>query len=108
MFFVAASKPQAHVIVSKVEPSKFVSPPQPFQRATGRTNSMPASSSMRAKRRLSSHEPDQRSGTFVAAIPDEQFGPKNPILRAFREYIARRSDWSPVFETVRATSPWGR
>jgi 2-methylcitrate dehydratase PrpD len=50
--------------------------------------SIPLSSSIRAKRTLSSHEPDQRSGTFVAAMPEEQFDPKTPILSRLAPYIA--------------------
>src|SRR3974390_3551107 len=52
---------------------------------------MPASSAMRASRRLSGHEPDQRSGTRVTARPEEQFGPNRPILSALALYIAMRS-----------------
>jgi hypothetical protein len=42
--------------------------------------SMPAASAMRASRRLSGQVPDQRSGTFVTARPDEQFAPNRPSL----------------------------
>src|SRR5437588_8532028 len=52
---------------------------------------MPASSAMRASRRLSGHEPDQRSGTSVTARPDEQFGPNKPILNALALYMLMRS-----------------
>src|SRR5689334_18335721 len=52
---------------------------------------MPASSDMRARRRLSGHEPDQRSGTSVTARPDEQFGPNKPILSALALYMLARS-----------------
>src|SRR5215469_17835171 len=52
---------------------------------------MPASSAMQASRRLSGHEPDQRSGTRVTARPEEQFGPNRPILSALALYIAMRS-----------------
>jgi hypothetical protein len=77
---VAASSPVAHVTVSNVAPAGSVSPAKPFQRPTGKMNSMPASSSIAASARLSSHDPDHRSGTFVAASPDEQFGPNTPSL----------------------------
>src|SRR5262249_29253926 len=53
--------------------------------------SIPASSAMRASRRLSGHEPDQRSGTSVTARPDEQFGPNNPIFSALALYMLMRS-----------------
>src|SRR5262245_51152871 len=52
---------------------------------------MPASSAMRASRRLSGHEPDQRSGTSVTARPDEQFGPNKPIFSALALYMLMRS-----------------
>src|SRR5690349_19065707 len=52
---------------------------------------MPASSAMRASRRLSGHEPDQRSGTSVTARPDEQFGPNKPILSALALCMLMRS-----------------
>ncbi len=52
---------------------------------------MPASSAMRARRRLSGQLPDQRSGTRVTARPDEQFGPKSPILSALALYMLMRS-----------------
>src|SRR5262245_16950745 len=57
---------------------------------------MPASSAMRASRRLSGHEPDQRSGTSVTARPDEQFGPNKPILSALALYmlmLSRMDAW---------------
>jgi len=71
------------VTVSKPAPSKFVAPPNPFQRATGSMNSTPAASSIRASATLSSHDADQRSLTFVAAIPEDMFAPKMPSLSAF-------------------------
>src|ERR1051325_2049548 len=52
---------------------------------------MPASSAMRASRRLSGHESDQRSGTSVTARPDEQFGPNKPIFSALALYMLMRS-----------------
>src|SRR5690242_10888705 len=57
----------------------------------GSRKSMPASSAMRASRRLSGQEPDQRSGTRVTARPEEQFGPNRPILSALPLYMAMRS-----------------
>ena len=48
---------------------------------------MPASSAMRASRRLSGQLPDQRSGTWVTARPDEQLAPNRPILSALALYI---------------------
>src|SRR5262245_51446592 len=53
---------------------------------------MPASSAMRASRRLSGQLPDQRSATFVTARPDEQFAPNRPIFSALALYIDRRPD----------------
>src|SRR5258708_38188252 len=44
--------------------------------------SMPASSAICARRRLSAQVPDQRSGTLVTARPDEQFAPNSPIFSA--------------------------
>src|ERR1700730_2207015 len=87
MFFVFASNPQAQVIVSSVLPSKSVSPPYPFHLAIGSRNSIPASSANCASFRLFSHEASHRSGTFVAAIPPEQFGEKIPSFNLFRLYI---------------------
>src|SRR3974390_1058716 len=52
---------------------------------------MPAASAMRASRRLSGHEPDQRSGTRVTARREEQFGPNRPIFSVLALYIAMRS-----------------
>ena len=52
---------------------------------------MPASSDMRASRRLSGQLPDQRSGTMVTARPDEQFDPNKPILSRLALCIERRS-----------------
>ena len=42
--------------------------------------SMPASSAMRASRRLSAQLPDHLSGTVVITRPEEQFEPNKPIL----------------------------
>src|SRR5262249_48958952 len=42
--------------------------------------SMPASSAMRASRRLSAQVPDQRSGTLVTLRPEEPLAPNNPSL----------------------------
>src|SRR5690242_8039676 len=44
----------------------------------GSRNSMPASSAICANFRLLSQEASQRSGTFVTAMPPEQFGEKMP------------------------------
>src|ERR1700682_2639054 len=52
---------------------------------------MPAASDMRASRRLSWREPDQRSGTSVTARPDEQLGPNRPILSTLALYMLMRS-----------------
>ena len=41
--------------------------------------------------RLSSQSPDQRSGTRVAARPDEQFAPNKPSLSLLRLFIDNRS-----------------
>src|SRR5690348_2511474 len=51
---------------------------------------------MRASRRLSAQEPDQRSGTRVTARPDEQFAPNRPIFSAFSLYIAMRERMDAV------------
>ena len=48
---------------------------------------MPASSAMRASRRLSGQLPVHRSGTLVTARPDEQFDPNKPILSLLVLYI---------------------
>src|SRR6266849_2843956 len=58
--------------------------------------SIPASSAMRASRRQSGQLADQRSGTLVAARPDEQFAPKMPIFSALALYMAMRSRIDPV------------
>jgi hypothetical protein len=44
-------------------------------------NSTPASSSICASAMFSSHVEVQRSGTFVAAMPEDMFAPKMPSLR---------------------------
>src|SRR6266404_1245070 len=46
----------------------------------GSRNSIPASSAICASFRLFSQEASQRSGTFVTAMPPEQFGEKMPSL----------------------------
>src|SRR5712691_7759133 len=51
---------------------------------------MPASSAMRASRRLSGQLPDQRPGTLVTARPDEQLDPNSPICRTLLLCIALR------------------
>src|SRR5262245_46855037 len=51
---------------------------------------MPASSAMRASRRLSGQLPDQRSGTLVTARPDEQLAPNSPICSRLSPYMAMR------------------
>src|SRR6266508_1935998 len=52
---------------------------------------MPAASAMRASFRLSRQFPDQRSGTWVTARPDEQFAPNRPICSRLAPYMAMRS-----------------
>src|SRR5262249_11853676 len=52
--------------------------------------SMPTSSAMRARARLSRHVPDQRSGTRVTARPDEQLAPNRPILSLLALYMSMR------------------
>src|ERR1700674_5803456 len=53
--------------------------------------SMPASSARRASGRQSGQLADQRSGTLVAARPEEQLAPKMPILSALPLYRLVRS-----------------
>src|SRR5487761_1170039 len=58
----------------------------------GSMKSIPASSAMVARRTLSSHEPDQRSGALVTNLPDEQFEPKNPSFSLLLLPIETRAD----------------
>src|SRR5256885_7025583 len=58
--------------------------------------SMPALSAKRARLRQSGQLADQRSGTLVAARPDEQFAPKMPTFSALPLYMAMRSRIDPV------------
>ncbi len=63
--------------------------------------SMPASSAMRTSVRLSSHVPDQRSGTLVTARPDEQFAPNSPIFSRLPPSSSRpRGDDEFAFRTI--------
>ena len=48
---------------------------------------MPASSAMRASRKLSSQLPDHRSGALVTTRPEEQFEPNKPIFNLLELYI---------------------
>src|SRR5919106_1197220 len=69
----------------------------------------PTWSAIRARRRLSGQEPDQRSGTSVTARPEEQFAPNRPILsllplcRAMRscKVILRSDTPAPYFHGSR-------
>src|SRR4029077_12910768 len=63
----------------------------PFSGDRAGRKALPALAAFRAARRLSGHEPDQRSGTSVTARPDEQFGPNKPIFSALALYMLMRS-----------------
>src|SRR5712672_3584595 len=78
----------------------------------GSKNSMPASSAICASFRLFSQEASQRSGTFVTAMPPEQFGEKMPSSSLFLLNIVVRGfsfgpDMIPSLPLFKATG-WSR
>jgi len=80
-WFVTAPMPAAHANVSKQVPLKFVSPPKPFQRATGTTASKPARSARVTISRLFGQFISRRPGAVVAAQPLLTLTPKTPSFR---------------------------
>src|SRR5260370_28229377 len=67
----------------------------------GSRNSMPASSAICASFRLFSHEASQRSGTFVTAIPPEQFGEKMPSFNLLAlNIVVRGADCVPGMNSL--------
>jgi hypothetical protein len=62
--------------------------------------SMPASSAIFTSARLSGQLPDQRSGTFVTARPDEQLAPNSPILSGWPPSKSRCGNGEFAFNTI--------
>src|SRR5262245_28555340 len=103
---VADSSPVAQVMVSSDSPCKSPSPPYPFQRPIGSMKSMPAASPICASARHSSQLADHRSGTSVAARPDEQLAPNRPSLSLLALYISRRSHCDTTGRLSKGFTPY--
>src|SRR3984893_9576421 len=80
MLSVTPATPAAKVNVSNDHSRLLSSPPNPFQRAIGRKNSMPARSAICATSTISLQCAGQRSGTRVSASPPSELAENTPSL----------------------------